>query len=152
MAKYNKRYIDKELQNWAKQTDRKPLLLRGARQVGKTTAVRHLSENGSIVALVKPQFEAGREQMKNSKGIVRDPAIHEETIRKVCGSAAENGLSVAGLTYSPVTGTKGNIEYLLYLVRNSVFNRNDLGYNQDMLRRIVKESHAVLTEEKGDYR
>ena len=115
-------------------------------------AVRHLSENGSIVALVKPQFEAGREQMKNSKGIVRDPAIHEETIRKVCGSAAENGLSVAGLTYSPVTGTKGNIEYLLYLVRNSVFNRNDLGYNQDMLRRIVKESHAVLTEEKGDYR
>lgn len=44
MAKYNKRYIDKELQNWAKQTDRKPLLLRGARQVGKTTAVRHLSE------------------------------------------------------------------------------------------------------------
>lgn len=42
MAKYNKRYIDKELQNWAKQTDRKPLLLRGARQVGKTTAVRHL--------------------------------------------------------------------------------------------------------------
>ena len=108
-------------------------------------AVRHLSENGSIVALVKPQFEAGREQMKNSKGIVRDPAVHEETILKACRSAEENGLSVAGLTFSPVTGTKGNIEYLLYLVRNSVFNEKDLRYNQEGLRRIVEESHRELS-------
>lgn len=77
-------------------------------------AAQLLSETGSLVCLVKPQFEAGRNQV-GKKGIVRDPAVHEEVLQNVAGYAADNGLYCHGLTYSPVTGTKGNIEYLMFL-------------------------------------
>lgn len=77
-------------------------------------AAQLLSETGSLVCLVKPQFEAGRNQV-GKKGIVRDPAVHEEVLHNVAGYAADNGLYCHGLTYSPVTGTKGNIEYLMFL-------------------------------------
>ena len=77
-------------------------------------AAQLLAETGSLVCLVKPQFEAGRSQV-GKKGIVRDPAVHREVIENVAGYAADNGLYCHGLTYSPVTGTKGNIEYLMFL-------------------------------------
>lgn len=77
-------------------------------------AAELLSEAGSIVCLVKPQFEAGRHQV-GKKGIVRDKAVHQEVLEKVIGYGRENGLFACGLTYSPVRGAKGNIEYLLYL-------------------------------------
>lgn len=77
-------------------------------------AAQLLAETGSLVCLVKPQFEAGRSQV-GRKGIVRDPAVHREVIKNVAGYAADNGLYCHGLTYSPVTGTKGNIEYLMFL-------------------------------------
>ena len=67
-----------------------------------------------MVALIKPQFEAGREQV-GQKGIVRDPAIHEEVIHKVISYAEDSGFSVQGLDFSPITGTTGNIEFLIYL-------------------------------------
>lgn len=73
-----------------------------------------LRENGSILCLVKPQFEAGKEQV-GKKGIVREPEIHEEVIENVIGYAAACGLYPAGLTFSPIKGAKGNIEYLLLL-------------------------------------
>lgn len=77
-------------------------------------AAKLLGPDGSIVCLVKPQFEAGREQV-GKKGIVRDRNVHKEVIEKVIGYGEDNGLYPAGLTWSPVTGAKGNIEYLLYL-------------------------------------
>lgn len=77
-------------------------------------ASRLLGPEGSLVCLVKPQFEAGREQV-GKKGIVRDQNVHKEVIEKVISYGQENGLYAWGLTYSPVTGAKGNIEYLLYL-------------------------------------
>lgn len=80
-------------------------------------AAQLLGENGSIVCLVKPQFEAGREQV-GKKGIVRDPKVHEEVIENVIEYGRENGLLSYGLTFSPVTGAKGNIEYLLALSKN----------------------------------
>lgn len=75
-----------------------------------------LREDGSIVCLVKPQFEAGREQIGKG-GIVRDKKIHKEVLLKVLRYAEEVQLSPAGLTFSPVTGAKGNIEYLLHLTK-----------------------------------
>ena len=69
---------------------------------------------GSLVCLVKPQFEAGREQV-GKKGIVRDRKVHEEVLANVIRYARDSGLAPRGLTFSPVTGAKGNIEYLLYL-------------------------------------
>ena len=77
-------------------------------------AARLLREEGCLVCLVKPQFEAGREQV-GKKGIVRDRKVHKEVIEKVAAYAADCGLEPEGLTFSPVTGAKGNIEYLMYL-------------------------------------
>ena len=73
-----------------------------------------LKDTGAVMCLIKPQFEAGRDQV-GKKGIVRDSKIHVEVIENVIGYASDNGLYPHGLDYSPVKGTKGNIEYLLYL-------------------------------------
>lgn len=70
-----------------------------------------LKEGGRIVSLIKPQFEAGREKV-GKKGVVRDPKVHEEVITEVISYAAKIGLTPEGLTFSPVTGPEGNIEYL----------------------------------------
>ena len=73
-----------------------------------------LKDTGAVMCLIKPQFEAGREQV-GKKGIVRDSKVHVEVIENVIGYASDNGLYPHGLDFSPVKGTKGNIEYLLYL-------------------------------------
>ncbi len=73
-----------------------------------------LAEQASLVCLIKPQFEAGREKV-GKKGVVRDPAVHEEVIVKVIDHAKELGFFIRGLTFSPVKGPEGNIEYLLYI-------------------------------------
>ena len=70
-------------------------------------------EGGPIVALVKPQFEAGRAEVH--KGIVRDPAIHRRVLDEVSAAAREVGLAPVGETPSPITGQKGNQEFLLHL-------------------------------------
>ena len=73
-----------------------------------------LREGGEIAALIKPQFEAGR-SLVGKKGVVRDPAVHLLVIKKVLVFAKETGFLVRALTYSPVKGPEGNIEYLCYL-------------------------------------
>ncbi|WP_314021837.1 TlyA family RNA methyltransferase [Mogibacterium diversum] len=77
-------------------------------------ASKILKDTGAVMCLIKPQFEAGREQV-GKKGIVRDSKVHVEVIENVIGYASDNELYPHGLDYSPVKGTKGNIEYLLYL-------------------------------------
>jgi len=72
-----------------------------------------LPDNGSVVALIKPQFEAGRENVGKS-GVVRDPAVHREVIETVASFAADTGFHLIGLTYSPIAGGEGNIEFLAY--------------------------------------
>ena len=80
--------------------------------------VKALMKPGAeIVCLIKPQFEAGREQV-GKKGVVRDPLIHEEVIRNVLSYAFGLGFELIGLEYSPIRGPEGNIEYLAYM-RNS---------------------------------
>ena len=77
-----------------------------------------LKDGGLMVALIKPQFEAGREQV-GKHGIVKDPKVHEEVIRNVLSYAFDAGFSALDLDYSPVRGAKeGNIEYLAYLGTN----------------------------------
>lgn len=73
-----------------------------------------LKNGGHMVCLIKPQFEAGREQV-GKKGVVRDKKVHEEVIRKILHLSAETGFDILGLTYSPIRGPEGNIEYLIYL-------------------------------------
>ncbi|MCD7818493.1 MAG: TlyA family RNA methyltransferase [Lachnospiraceae bacterium] len=78
-----------------------------------------MCETGDIVCLIKPQFEAGREKV-GKKGVVRDPKVHEEVIRKVLSYALTIDLLPEALTYSPVKGPEGNIEYLAHLSKNDV--------------------------------
>ncbi len=73
-----------------------------------------LRDGGQVVCLVKPQFEAGREKV-GKKGVVRDPAVHREVLENFIASAGSLGFSVAGMSFSPVRGPEGNIEYLAWL-------------------------------------
>ena len=71
-------------------------------------------ETGEIVALVKPQFEAGKEISAKGKGVIRDPAVHKTVLTNTLTMAAAQGLRIKGLTQSPIQGPKGNKEFLLY--------------------------------------
>lgn len=73
-----------------------------------------LKDNGQVVCLIKPQFEAGREKV-GKKGVVRDKQVHIEVIENVIDFAKEIGFAILNLDFSPVKGPEGNIEYLLYL-------------------------------------
>ena len=90
------------------------------------------------VCLIKPQFEAGRENV-GKKGVVRDRNIHAAVIRKIVDFAKEIGLGISGLDFSPVKGPEGNIEYLLYL-NNSCQNAS----NMIKIEEVVEISHSRL--------
>lgn len=100
-------------------------------------ASKVMADDGKILCLVKPQFEAGREQV-GKKGIIRDKNVHKDVIKKVIVYAAENGLFPNGLTFSPVTGAKGNIEYLLFL------SKEEVEFSNDLIDNVVESSHKEL--------
>lgn len=122
-----------------------------------------LDENGRIAALIKPQFEAGREKV-GKKGVVRDKATHREVIQKVISFALANGLYPLGLTFSPVKGPEGNIEYLALftkraedmtdkelcdIIKRNAFDKEDGLFQNaprltDRIRSIVEEAHLQL--------
>lgn len=82
-------------------------------------AVRELlAEGGQVLCLIKPQFEAGREDV-GKKGVVRDASVHERVLREFLEAEPELGYTVMGLDYSPVRGPEGNIEYLAYLKKGA---------------------------------
>lgn len=98
-----------------------------------------LKPEGHVACLVKPQFEAGKEKV-GKKGVVRDPAVHLEVLEHFLIHAKESGFTVLGLTYSPIRGPEGNIEYLGYLQKGE-------GETRDFdLKALVEESHQVLKE------
>jgi 23S rRNA (cytidine1920-2'-O)/16S rRNA (cytidine1409-2'-O)-methyltransferase len=73
------------------------------------------SSKGSTIALIKPQFEAGRKQVGRSKGVIRDPVVHRQVLMDILGFARQQGYIVCGLIRSPLTGPKGNVEFLTWL-------------------------------------
>lgn len=85
----------------------------------------YLKEEGEIVALIKPQFEAGREKV-GKKGVVRDKTVHREVIRKVAEYAQQIGFGVLEMDYSPIRGPEGNIEYLIHLKKGAESMKNDM--------------------------
>ena len=91
------------------------------------------------VCLVKPQFEAGREKV-GKKGVVRDPAVHQEVLEHFLTHAKENHFTVLGITYSPIRGPEGNIEYLGYLKK---CDEPDGSFD---LPALVAESHSQLKD------
>ena len=99
-----------------------------------------LSEMGEVLALIKPQFEAGREHV-GKKGVVRDPAIHEAVIHKVVLLARTLGFIMRALTFSPVKGPEGNIEYLIWLSKDRAAAD---GVPEARIAETVKAAHAEL--------
>ena len=104
-------------------------------------AAEMLKEGGRMVCLIKPQFEAGRQQV-GKKGIVRDRKVHVQVIENVIKYTIENGLSTEGLTFSPVTGAKGNIEFLIYIEKKPGVVRQDISLSQ--IEKTVDTSHEEL--------
>ncbi len=98
-----------------------------------------LSPDGEIVALIKPQFEAGKGQV-GKKGVVRDKNIHFEVIRGVLDFATENGFKLLGLSFSPIKGPEGNIEYLAYIKKSNETER----ITDEEILAIVEKSHKNL--------
>ena len=77
-----------------------------------------LKENGRMVCLIKPQFEAGREKI-GKKGVIKDKKVHKEVVQSIIRFCLENGFSVLNLEYSPIKGPEGNIEYLIYIEKEN---------------------------------
>lgn len=101
-----------------------------------------LHDEGSAVALIKPQFEAGRDKV-GKKGVVKDPFVHIEVITNITEMARDIGFSPVGLTFSPIKGPEGNIEYLLYLQLGAKTSIVD----EEMIREVVNEAHNGLTKD-----
>ena len=100
-----------------------------------------LKEDVEVVALIKPQFEAGREKV-GKKGVVRDSKVHEEVIAMICQAAMEIGFSLLHLEYSPIKGPEGNIEYLLHMKKVEEAKVQDIPFD---VKEVVKASHNALS-------
>lgn len=98
-----------------------------------------LKEGGEVACLIKPQFEAGREKV-GKKGVVRDSAVHLEVLEHFLEYAKENNFTVLGVTYSPIRGPEGNIEYLGYLCKSE---EPEMAID---LRAVVAASHEIWKE------
>lgn len=128
------------------------------------TPVRNLlRDGGQVVCLIKPQFEAGREQV-GKKGVVRDSKVHIQVIEKIIKHSASIGFKILNLDFSPITGPEGNIEYLLHLQKDekelsgevkiedltleslseSISNEN-MADISSYIKNIVEKSHEMLT-------
>ena len=104
---------------------------------------RILAENGQVVALVKPQFEAGREQI-GKNGIIKDPKIHLAVLEKVVAFAGTHGFAVMGVDYSPIQGGHGNIEFLMYLEKKEEKTKP----TTEQLEAVVELAHKEFKHEE----
>lgn len=100
-----------------------------------------LKENGEMVVLIKPQFEAGPEALTKN-GIVKDKKIHAKVIEKIMLYASSLGFTIQSLAYSPIKGGNGNIEYLLYMQKTK--NEFDLFAKRENIKQIVEMAHKEL--------
>ncbi|MEQ2526121.1 TlyA family RNA methyltransferase [Bacillaceae bacterium CLA-AA-H227] len=107
-----------------------------------------LVTGSDIVALVKPQFEAGREQV-GKKGIVRDPKVHESVVDKMIDFALNEGYDVKNLSFSPITGGDGNIEFLLHLQWNGAKEKGELDLPTPSSQ-IVSDAHLQLKSKQNE--
>lgn len=99
-----------------------------------------LGDKGEVVALIKPQFEAGREKV-GKKGVVRDIEVHLEVVNKIVTFLIENEFNILGLSFSPIKGPEGNREYLVYFTKDK---EKEGSFEMSQIDEVVKESHSQL--------
>lgn len=99
---------------------------------------RVLPPHGEVVALIKPQFEAGKDIVSRGKGVVRDKAVHEAIVSDILATAQDLGWTCQGLTFSPITGPEGNIEFIGWWAVS--------GNTENLLEvaQVVKDAHKDL--------
>ena len=97
-----------------------------------------LTDDGEIVCLIKPQFEAGREKV-GKKGVVRDQKVHVEVVEMIVDFARQIGFKTHDFSYSPIKGPEGNIEYLLYITKDQTKENKEFD-----IKAMVEESHRSL--------
>lgn len=102
-----------------------------------------LAPTGQVVALIKPQFEAGREQI-GKNGIIKDRKVHEDVLDKVTNFAVDHGFSVKGLDFSPIQGGHGNVEFLAYLQKSDQ-PQNEVSTD---MKEIVAQAHDAFKREE----
>jgi len=105
-----------------------------------------ITDDAGGVALIKPQFEAGREKV-GKKGVVKDPLVHREVLAKICAVVNDLGWTVAGLDFSPLKGPEGNIEYLLYFAGGRQ-PKPACGEPADRIAEVVRGAHQTLSDSK----
>ena len=104
-----------------------------------------LKEKGEVITLIKPQFEAGREFIQKG-GLVKKAEVHQMVIERVGDKAQKIGFGVQGLTFSPLKKASGNIEYLIYLVKNS--GKDKIDNFPQIVEEVVKQAHQELSPKK----
>ena len=104
-----------------------------------------LKDEGRMVLLIKPQFEAGREKV-GKKGVVRDESVHAEVIEKIVRFALISGFDILRLDYSPIKGPEGNIEYLIYLRKNKSQDERVLSLDEKTAEDILQTDEYTLNE------
>lgn len=112
--------------------------------------VRNLLEaHGQVVCLIKPQFEAGKDKV-GKKGVVRDKKVHLEVVQNIIIYAIAIGFDVLNLSFSPIKGPEGNIEYLLYIEKHTENTDTSCEVSEEeitMAKKIFEEKYAALAEE-----
>ncbi|EGD48580.1 hemolysin A [Ruminiclostridium papyrosolvens DSM 2782] len=101
-----------------------------------------LKDEAELVCLIKPQFEAGREKV-GKHGVVRDSAVHKEVIFNIINFVLASNLFIKELSYSPIKGPEGNIEYLLYTTKNENQGSKDI---IELVEGVVSEAHNTLVK------
>ena len=99
-----------------------------------------LKDNGEVVALIKPQFEAGREKV-GKKGVVREESTHKEVVLGIVNYLLEHDLNVLGISYSPIKGPEGNIEYLVYFSKDK---NKESNFKMEDIEAVVSASHTEI--------
>jgi 23S rRNA (cytidine1920-2'-O)/16S rRNA (cytidine1409-2'-O)-methyltransferase len=106
-------------------------------------------KGGRVIALIKPQFEAGRSQVSKGKGVVRDPVVHRQVVLDVLSAAQKEGFDVLGLTRSPLLGPKGNTEFLALLQFPASVSCLEKEENQVQLEEFANAVGLVESEDIG---
>lgn len=99
-----------------------------------------LKDDGEVVALIKPQFEAGREKV-GKKGVVREKETHKEVVYDIVNSLLEQDLNVLGIGYSPIKGPEGNREYLVYFTKDK---NKETNFKREDIDVVVEASHVEI--------
>ena len=102
-------------------------------------AISIMGDNGIFYTLIKPQFEAGREQV-GKNGVIRDPEIHKAVLNGIVAFVNSLGWAVVAMDYSPITGPKGNIEFLAEIRKN---DGSRISISPDKISEIVSDAHQM---------